>query len=182
MVGFEALWWLYTRFMISNDNTEPPPAATLYNADGLLLPPLADTQDNSISSCVVQQAAFSAPFQAVPAQSATYMIGGNYTCPTTYGAGPRAEPDDFFNTLLSSVFHRGFNHICTDEQIYEDLLSRVILGEGWDTLLNRTGSVTCPLLTVLRHLDEAALQECHPIDRLALLHAVHTKYLVWSAP
>ena len=98
-----------------------------------------------------------------------------------YGVDPRAEPDEFFNNLLSSALLGAVGDICKDEQIIEDLLSRVILGEGWSALFDRIGPVSCPLLAVLRYLDEAALQECRPIDRLALLHAIHSMYLVWSA-
>jgi hypothetical protein len=85
----------------------------------------------------------------------------------------QAEPGEFFNNLLSSALHVSVSDICKDEQINEDLLSRVVLGERWDAALNPIGPVSCPLLAVLRYLDEAALQECRPIDRLALLHAIH---------
>jgi hypothetical protein len=97
-----------------------------------------------------------------------------------FGVRPQAEPGEFFNTLLSSALHGSVSDICKDEQINEDLLSRVVLGESWDAVLNRVRPVSCPLLGVLRYLDEAALQECRPIDRLALLHAIHIMYLVWS--
>jgi len=165
--------------MISDDNTESLPPVTINNPDGQLVQGLADFHQSPTSSCF-QTIPCSVAVQATPTQSPTDMVGGNYTWPTGYGVSPQAETDEFFNTLLSSALDGAVSNICKDKEINEDLLSRVVLGEGWNTLFNRMGPVFCPLLAVLRYLDEAALQECRPIDRLALLHAVHAMYLVSS--
>lgn len=166
--------------MISDDNTESQPMITVDNPDGCPVQMVDDFQKPS-SICCLQITPCSTAIQEIPTQSPPDIVGGNYTCPTTYGVGPQAEQGEFFSTLLSSALRGTVDDICKDEQINEDLLSRVILGERWDTVFNLMGPVSCPLWTVLRYLDEAALQECRPIDRLALLHAVHIMYLVWSA-
>lgn len=163
--------------MITNHNTEPPAAVTIHNTAGPLVQTIEDVQETLSSSCL-QVPPRSAAAHIVPVESPADMVKGNYTWPTVYGVDPRAEPDEFFNNLLSSALHGAVGDICKDEQIIEDLLSRVILGEGWSALFNRIGPVSCPLLAVLHYLDEAALQECRPIDRLALLYAIHSMYLV----
>ncbi|KAL5337688.1 hypothetical protein BJX70DRAFT_225197 [Aspergillus crustosus] len=160
--------------------SELPPAATINNPDNVLEQTHTGFQNTSASPCL-QIARFATTNQVIPAPSPANLGGGNDTWPPTYGVSPQTEQDEFFNTLLSSALHGQVGRICKNEQIYEDLLIRATLGEGWDSLSNRMGPNSCPLLAVLRHLDEAALQECRPIDRLALLHAVHLMYLVWSA-
>lgn len=114
----------------------------------------------------------------IPTQPRTdRVVGGNGSWPTIHSVSPQTEPDEFFNNLLCSALHGETGAICKDEQINEDLLGRVILEGGWDAISDQV-RLSCPLLTVLRYLDEAALQGCRPIDRLALLRAVHTMYLV----
>lgn len=166
--------------IIPDNNTEPPSGLSIDNAAGCLVQTLSDSQKSSTPPSL-QTTTCPTALQAIPIQSPTDTLGGNYTIPRPYWVSAQAGPEDFFNSLLSSAFRGAAGNICIDEQINEDILSRVILGEGWNAVFKRVGPVSCPLLAVLRYLDEAALQGCRPIDRLALLHAVHIMYLVWNA-
>ena len=168
-------------FLISdNNNTESPHAVLIDNPDGLPVQTLEESQTISTTSSCPQTTPCSAAVPVMPTQTPTDMVGGNDMWPTTDGASPRTESDEFFNSLLCSALHDEVGAICKDEQINEDLLGRVFLGGGWNAVFDQARPVSCPLLPVLRYLDEVALRECRSIDRLALLHAVHTMYLVRS--